>query len=159
MPHYIQISQISPNQSTPARIGSDFRSLSFSRVSCLNETCLTSILLALTITLSSTYHESPLDHHRAARDPGHGRRRNSVFSNIEIVLTDGPVRTDQYITNATNQPPPISRTFLLLRKCSKKAYLELSTPTLSFHWKSRELLLEMHMIDDPNRRHLIFPVN
>jgi hypothetical protein len=81
MPHHIQISQIPPNRSTPSRIGFDFRMIAFSAFHASMQNCIASILLVLTITSSRKYHESPLDHHRPARDHGDGPRGNSVFSN------------------------------------------------------------------------------
>jgi hypothetical protein len=79
-PHCIQISQIPPNLSTPARTSSNFRKKTIFHVSRLS--CIAPIPHPLTITSSREHQESPRDHYCAASAHADGRRRNSVLSHV-----------------------------------------------------------------------------
>jgi hypothetical protein len=97
------------NRSPHARIRSDFRKKTFPPASCLNAKFIASIPHPLTITSLPKYHESPLDHHRAARDNGDGLRPNALISDVRTLMIGRPVHYSSYIPHPTNRPAPDSQ--------------------------------------------------
>jgi hypothetical protein len=70
--------------------------------------CIPPLLHPLTITSTPDYHEPLLQHHRAVRGHGDGRRRNSAFPDVNARVPIAILHYRQYVTCAANRPPSYS---------------------------------------------------